>query len=97
MLVPVTDTRGLSHSELFVLSRGLAMLNGRFRLQRISHKHTLHLCKATLTVCTPDLKVLDFHWTIGIFGNPNSCCLQFSLSPSTSGLLIARTAIKKDP
>ena len=37
------------------------MLDSRFLLQRISHKHTLHLCKAMLTVCTPDLKVPDFH------------------------------------
>ena len=43
------------------------MLDSRFRLRRISHKHTLHLCKATLTVCTPDLKASDLHWTIGIF------------------------------
>ena len=78
MLVPATDSRGVSHSELFVLSRGLAMLDSRFLLQRTSHKHTLHLCKATLTVCTPDLKVPDLQWTIGIFGNPDSCCLQFS-------------------
>ena len=78
MLVPATDSRGLSHSELFVLSRGLAMLDRRFRLRRISQKHTLHLCKATLTVCTPDLQVPDLQWTIGIFGNPDSCCLQFS-------------------
>ena len=78
MLVPVTDSRGLSHSELFVLSRGLAMLDSRFRLQQMSKKHTLHLCKATLTVCTPDLKAPDLHWTIGSFGNPDPCYLQFS-------------------
>ena len=29
MLVPVTDSRGLPHSELFVLSRRLAMLDSR--------------------------------------------------------------------
>ena len=52
MLVPVTDSRGLSHFELIVLSRGLAKLDSRFRLQRISQKHMLHLCKATLTDCT---------------------------------------------
>ena len=46
MLVPVTDSRGLSHSELFVPSRGLAVHDCRFRAQRISHKHTLHLCKS---------------------------------------------------
>ena len=73
-----TTSKGLSHSELFVLSRGLAMLDSRFRPQRISHKHTLHLFKATLTVCTPDLKTPDLRWTRGIFGNPDSCCLQFS-------------------
>ena len=39
---------------------------------------TLHLCKATLTVCRPDLEAPDLHWTVGIFGNPDSCCLQFS-------------------
>ena len=33
------------------------MLDSRFRLQRISQKHTLHLCKATLTVCTPKLQL----------------------------------------
>ena len=43
------------------------MLDRRFRLQRMSHKHTHHLCKATLTVCTPDLKAPDLHWTIGDF------------------------------
>ena len=54
------------------------MLDSRFRLQRTSLKHTLHLCKAMLTVCTPDLKVPDLQWTIGIFGNPDLGCLQFS-------------------
>ena len=78
MLLPAAESRGLSHSELSVLSRGLAMLDGRFRPQRISHKHTLHLCKATLTVCTPDLQVPDLQWTIGIFRNPDLCCLQFA-------------------
>ena len=78
MLVLATDSRGSLHSELFVLSRGLAMLNSRFRLQRISHEHTLHLCKATLTVCTPDLKVPDLQRTIEILGNPDLCCPQFS-------------------
>ena len=53
------------------------MLDSRFRLQRISHKHTLHLCKTTLTVCTPDLKAPDLHWTIGIFGNPDSIVFNF--------------------
>ena len=77
MLVPVTGSGGLSHSEPFVLSRGLAMLDSRFRLQRISHMPTLRLCKATLTVRTPDLKAPDLHWTIGIFGNPDSWSLQF--------------------
>ena len=77
MLAPVTDSRGLSHSALFVLSRGLAMLDSRFRLQRTSHKHTLHLCKATLTVCRLALKASYLHWTVGIFGNPDSSCLQF--------------------
>ena len=77
MLVPGTDSKGLSHSELFLLSRGLAMLGSRFRPQRISHKHTLHLCFATLTVCRPDLKAPDLHWTIRIFENPDSCCLHF--------------------
>ena len=38
MLVPVTDSGGLSHFELFGLSRGLGTLDNRFRLQRISHK-----------------------------------------------------------
>ena len=71
MLVPVTDSRGLSHFELFVLSRGLAMLDSRFRLQRISFGHTLHLSRATLTVGTPDLKAPGLQWTIGIFGNPS--------------------------
>ena len=33
------------------------MIDSRFRLQRTSHKRALHLCKAMLTVCTPDLKV----------------------------------------
>ena len=61
MSVSVTDSRSLSHSELFVLSRGLAMLDSRFRLQRISHK-------AMLTMCTPDLKAPDLHWAIRIFG-----------------------------
>ena len=83
MLVPVTDSRGLPHSELFVLPSGLAMLENRFRLQRISHKYTLQFCKVMPTVCTPDLKAPDLHWTVWFFGNP-------------SGLLIARTAIKKD-
>ena len=78
MLVLATDSRGLLHYELFVLPRGLAMLDSRFRLQRTSHKHTLHLCKATLTVCTPELKVPDLQRTIGIFGNPDLCCRQFS-------------------
>ena len=78
MLVTVTDSTSLSHSELFVLSRGLAMLDSRFRLQRISHEHTLHLCKATLAVSTPDLKAPDIQWTIAIFENPDSCDLQVS-------------------
>ena len=78
MLAPTTDSRSLVHSELFVLSRGLAMLDNRFRLQRTSHKHTLHLCKTTLRMCTPDLKVPDHQRTIGMFGNPDSCCPQFS-------------------
>ena len=69
MLVPVTDSKGLSHSEVFVLSRGLAMLDGRFHPQRISQKHTIHLCKAKITVCRPDLKAPDLQWTAGIFGN----------------------------
>ena len=59
MLVPTTDSRGLSHFELFVLSRELAILDCRFRLQRISHKHTLHLCKATLTVRTFFLQTFE--------------------------------------
>ena len=42
------------------------MLDSRFRLQRTSHKHTLHLCRATLTVRTPDLQVPALQWTIGI-------------------------------
>ena len=54
------------------------MLDSRFRLQRISHQHTLHLCKATLTVCTSDLIAPDLQGTIGFFENPDSCCLQFS-------------------
>ena len=52
------------------------MLDSRFRPQRISHEHTLHLCKATPTVCTPDLKATDLHWTIGIFGNRDSCVFK---------------------
>ena len=40
-----------------MLSRGLAMLDSRFRPRRISHKHTLHLFKATITMCARDLKV----------------------------------------
>ena len=40
------------------------MLDCRFRPQRILHKHALHLCKATLTVCTPDLKSSDLRWTV---------------------------------
>ena len=72
------------------------MLGSRFRLQRISKKNTLHLCKATLTVCTPDLKAPDLHWTIGIFGNPDFMLSSIFLSPSSSGSLTARTAIKKD-
>ena len=60
MSVPITDSRGLSLSELFVLWRGLAMLHGRVRRQRISHKHMLHLCKATLTV-------LRLIWKLQIF------------------------------
>ena len=78
MLVLATVSRSSLHSELFVLSRGLAMLDSHFRLQRTSHKHTLHLCKATLTACTPDVKTPDLHWTTGIFGNPDLCCPQYS-------------------
>ena len=63
---------------VFVFSRGLAMLDSRVRPPRTSHKHTLHLCKATLTVCRPDLKAPDLHWATRIFGNPDSGCLQFS-------------------
>ena len=38
----------------------------RYRPRRISQKHTLQLCKATatLSVCAPDLKAPDLHWTI---------------------------------
>ena len=35
MLVRVTDSRGLTHSEQSVLSRGLAMLDSRVRLPNI--------------------------------------------------------------
>ena len=65
MLVPATHSRSLSHSDLFVFSRGPAMLDSRFRLQWTSHEHKLHLCKATLTVCTPDL---EFQISIGQAG-----------------------------
>ena len=41
------------------------MLDSRVRPPRTSHKHTLHLCKATLTVCRPDLKAPDLHWQPG--------------------------------
>ena len=78
MLLPVPDSKSLSHCDLFVLSRGLATLRSRFRPPRISHKRTLHLCKAMPTACRPDLKVPYLHWIIGMFGNPDSCRLQFS-------------------
>ena len=68
MLVPVTDSRGLSHSEPFAISRRLTMLDRRSRPQRISHMHTLHHWKATLTACTPYQKAPDLHWNNRDFG-----------------------------
>ena len=70
-------SRGLSRSEPFVHRKVLAMLDHRFRPPLISHKHTVHLCRVTLTMCRPDLQAPDLHWTTGIFGNPDSCYLQF--------------------
>ena len=78
MFVPTTCSKGLSHSELFWLSRGLAMLDNRFHPQLISHKHTLHLCRARPAMCRSDLIAPDRLRTTGIFGNPESCCPQFS-------------------
>ena len=46
-------------------------------------------------MCRTDLQAPDLHWTIVIFGSLDSCYLQF-LKPSWSGLLIARTGIRKD-
>ena len=54
-----------------------AMLDSRFRPPLVSHKHTLHLCRVTPTTCRPDLHAPDVYWTVVIFGNPDSCYLQF--------------------
>ena len=62
MLVPVTDSKGLSHSELFVLS-GLAMHDSRFHLQLISHKHTLHIVGL----------ICKFKIIIGLFSSRPDC------------------------
>ena len=93
MLLVAPDSNYLLHSELFVLSEGLAMLDSRCRLQRVSFKHTLHFCKATLAMCMYDSNVPDPEWTIVIFENPESCCFSMFSSPSQKGLLIGRIVI----
>ena len=73
--VGCSDSKGLSHSEL-PSHEGLPCLKAASVLCG-SHTSTRFIfCKATLTVCTPDLQVPDLQWTIGTFGNPDSCCLH---------------------
>ena len=43
MLVSVTDSKGLSKSELFVLTKGLAMLDSRFRPLQNTQLHASSL------------------------------------------------------
>ena len=69
MLVPVTDSKALSQSELFVLTKEPVILDSRFRPPLTSNKHKFHLCKGMPTMCRPDLEAPDPHWSVGILAN----------------------------
>ena len=66
MLVPVTDSRGLSHSELFSCSQeGLPCLIAVSVLGGSHISARFIFAKATFALCTLDLKAPDLRWTLG--------------------------------